>query len=43
MIMLEYQNTKAFLLKGLLQIDQKKALLLAKLKMQFHGHMFLVI
>ena len=35
--MLEFQNTKTFLPKDTLQIDRKKALLLAKLKIQFRG------
>ena len=39
-IMLEFQNTKTLLLKDTLQIGQKKFLLLAKLKIQFLGHMF---
>ena len=42
-IMLEYQNTKTFLLKDILQIGLKKFLLLVKLKIQFHGHMLLMI
>ena len=33
--MLEFQNTKTFLLKDTLQIGQKKFLLLVKLKVQF--------
>ena len=37
-IMLEFQNTKTFLLKDTLKIGQKKFLLLAKLKTQFRGH-----
>ena len=37
-IMLEFQNTKTFLLKDTLQISQKKFLLLVKLKIQFRGH-----
>ena len=41
-IMLEFQNTKTFLLKDLLQIGQKKFLLLVKLKLQFPGLMLLV-
>ena len=41
--MCEYQNTKAFLLKVILQIGLKKFLLIKKLKMQFHGHMSLMI
>ena len=41
-IMLEFQNTKTFLLKDILKIGQKKFLLLVKLKVQFHGLMLLV-
>ena len=41
--MLEYQNMKTFLLKDILQIGQKKFLLLIKLKIQFFGLMLLVI
>ena len=41
--MLEFENIKAFLLKDILQIGQKKFLLLIKLKMQFLGLMLLVI
>ena len=37
--MLEFQNTKAFLLKDILQIGRKKFLLLVKVKIQFRGHM----
>ena len=37
-IMLEFENVKTFLLKDILQICQKKFLLLAKLKIQFLGH-----
>ena len=37
--MLESQNTKTFLLKDMLQISQKKSLLLVKLKIQFRGLM----
>ena len=37
-ILLEFQNIKIFLLKDILQIGQKKFLLLVKLKMQFFGH-----
>ena len=33
--MLEFQNIKTFLLKDILQIGQKKFLLLMKLKIQF--------
>ena len=36
MILLEYQNAKTLLLKDTLKIGQKKFLLLAKLKIQFH-------
>ena len=36
--MLEFRNTKTFLLKDTLQIGQKKFLLLVKLKTQFRGH-----
>ena len=35
--MLEFQNTETFLLKDILQIGQKKFLLLVKLKIQFLG------
>ena len=41
--MLEFQNIKTFLLKDTLQIDQKKFLSLVKLKIQFLGHMSLMI
>ena len=41
--MLEFQNIKTFLLKDILQIGQKKFLLLVKLKIQFLGHMLLMI
>ena len=41
-MMLEYQNTKTFLLKDKLKIGQKKFLLLAELKIQFRGLMLLV-
>ena len=41
--MLEFQNIKIFLLKDILQIGQKKFLLLIKLKIQFLGLMLLVI
>ena len=40
---LRISNTKTFLLKDLLQIGQKKFLLLIKLKMQFRGLTLLVI
>ena len=36
--MLEFQNIKAFLLNDILQVGQKKFLLLEKLKIQFVGH-----
>ena len=42
-IMLEFQNIKLFLLKDILQIGQKKFLLLIKLEIQFLGVMLLVI
>ena len=42
-IMLEFQNIKTFLLKDILQIDQKKFLLLIKLKIQFLGLILLTI
>ena len=38
-IMLEFQDTKTFLLKDTFQIGQKKFLLLVKLRMQFLGLM----
>ena len=38
-IILEFLNTKIFLLKDIHQIGLKKFLLLVKLKIQFHGHM----
>ena len=41
--MLEFQNTKTFLLKGMLQIGQKKFLLLVKLEIQFLGLILLMI
>ena len=41
--MLEFLNTKIFLLKDIHQIGMKKSLLLVKLKIQFHGHMLLMI
>ena len=37
--MLEFQNTKTFLLKDMLQTDRKKFLLLVKLKIHFLGLM----
>ena len=42
-IVLEYENTKVFLLKDTLEIGHKIFLLLAKLKTQFRGLMLLVI
>ena len=39
----EFLNTKIFLLKDTCQIGMKKFLLLLKLKIQFHGHMLLMI
>ena len=39
----EFLNAKIFLLKDIHQIGLKKVLLLVKLKMQFHGHMLLMI
>ena len=39
--MLEFENTKKFLLKDTLQIGHKKLLLLVGLKIQFRGHMLL--
>ena len=42
-IMLEFQNIKIFLLKDIVQIGQKKFLLLIKLKIQFLGLMLLMI
>ena len=41
--MLGFQNTKTFLLKNTLRLDQKKFLLLVKLKTQLGGHTRLVI
>ena len=37
------QNKRTFLLKDMLQIDQKKFLLLVKLKILYHGLLLLVI
>ena len=37
-IMSEFQNRKTFLRKDIIQIGQKKFLLLVKLKIQFLGH-----
>ena len=42
-IMREYRNIKIFLLKVILQIGQKKFLLLKELKLQFNVHMSLMI
>ena len=42
-IILEFPNTKIFLLKDIHQIGLKKVLLLVNLKIQFHGHMLLTI
>ena len=41
--MSEFLNIKTFFLKDTCQIGLKKFLLLIKLKMQFHGHMLLMI
>ena len=41
--MLEFENIKTFLLKDILQIGQKKFLLLTKLRIQFLRLMLLVI
>ena len=41
--MLEFQNIKTFFLKDILQIGQKKFLLLIKLKIQFLGLMLLMM
>ena len=41
--MLEFQNIKTFLLKNILQIGQKKFLILIKVKIRFLGLMLLVI
>ena len=40
--MLQFQNTKIFLLKDMLQVGRKKFLLLVGLKIQFRGLMLLV-
>ena len=40
--MLEFQNIKTFLVKNVLQLGQKKFLLLVKLKIQFRELMLLV-
>ena len=42
-IMLEFQITKKCLQKDILVIGEKKLLLLAKLKIQFHGVMLLMV
>ena len=42
-IMLEFQNIKTFLLKDIIQIGQKKLLLLINLKIQFVGLTLLMI
>ena len=42
-IMQEFQNIKTFLLKEILLIGLKKFLYLAKLKMQFHGLILIMI
>ena len=39
----DHVRIKTFLLKAILQIGLKKCLLLKKLKIQFHGHMSLMI
>ena len=41
--MLEFQSIKIFLLKDMLQIGLKNFLLLVKLKIQFLGHVWLLI
>ena len=41
--MLEFQSIKIFLLKDMLQIGLKNFLLLVKLKIQFLGHVWLMI
>ena len=41
--MLEFLNTKIFLLKDTHQTGLKKFLWLKKLKIQFYGHMLLII
>ena len=40
--MLEFQNIKTFLLRDILQIGEKKILLLVKLKIQLLGLMLLL-
>ena len=42
LVAIEFQNIRTFLLKDMLQIGQKKFLLLVKSKIQFLGHMLLV-
>ena len=42
-IMQEFLNTIIYLLKGICQIGLKKYSLLVKLKIQYHGHMLLMI
>ena len=42
-ILLDYQNIKTFLQKPMFQIGLKKFLVLQKLKLLCHGHMFLMI
>ena len=42
-IMLEFQNTKIFLLNDTIQTGLKKSLQLKKLRIQLHGHMLLTI
>ena len=42
-IIKEFLNTKIFLLKDTHQTGLKKFLLLVKLKIEFHGHMLLMI
>ena len=39
----EFLNRRIFFLKGIHQIGQKKYSLLRKLKIQYHGHMLLMI
>ena len=41
--MLEFQKTKAFLLRDTCKIDQKKFLLLVKLKIQFREHYWKIL
>ena len=42
-ILSEYQDTKLFLLKDILNIGLKKILLLVKLRILFHGPMLLMV